>query len=376
MGLIRQALGQVSEAEATFRTIRDDVARALLGDLLRDQGRLAEAEATYRGIRGDWARSRLGDLLRDQGRLAEAEATYRAILDGKGKPVVVPPARPIDRRTPTRARADLNNQPSPTNARPSPTDRRKQAGTRTKLASVLKELGRWQDAESEYRRVLAERERLAAEHPSFTDDALELGECYRNLAEFFSDSGNPQASLAWFDRALRTLEPTSTPSPDSARAREYLRNALSGKAQALARLKQFADADAAWERAVSLTDPADRLPLLVAHLLVLTRVGAHERAVAEVDALVVAPCATADTFYDAARIYAVTTTAARADVLDPDRLTARSIELLRQAFAKGYTNVAHMLQDRDLAPLRHRADYAALLWDLADTPAPPPADRR
>jgi len=40
--------------------------------------------------------------------------------------------------------------------------------------------------------------------------------------------------------------------------------------------------------------------------------------------------------------------------------------LLRQAFAKGYANVAHMLKDSDLDPLRRRNDYIGLLWDLAD----------
>ena len=42
--------------------------------------------------------------------------------------------------------------------------------------------------------------------------------------------------------------------------------------------------------------------------------------------------------------------------------------MLRQAVAKGYRDVAHLLDDADLAPLRRRADYAALLWDLADLP--------
>jgi hypothetical protein len=42
--------------------------------------------------------------------------------------------------------------------------------------------------------------------------------------------------------------------------------------------------------------------------------------------------------------------------------------LLRQAFLRGYTNAVHMLKDSDLDPLRRRADYADLLWDLADGP--------
>ena len=37
------------------------------------------------------------------------------------------------------------------------------------------------------------------------------------------------------------------------------------------------------------------------------------------------------------------------------------------AVAKGYRNIAHLLKDTDLDALRHRDDFAALLWDLADS---------
>ena len=41
------------------------------------------------------------------------------------------------------------------------------------------------------------------------------------------------------------------------------------------------------------------------------------------------------------------------------------VVVLRQAFAKGYRDIAHMLKDSDFDGLRSRDDYAALLWDLA-----------
>ena len=40
------------------------------------------------------------------------------------------------------------------------------------------------------------------------------------------------------------------------------------------------------------------------------------------------------------------------------------MELLKQAVAKGYKNVAHMKQDRDLDPLRDRQDFKKLLAEL------------
>ena len=51
-----------------------------------------------------------------------------------------------------------------------------------------------------------------------------------------------------------------------------------------------------------------------------------------------------------------------------DAHATRAVELLRHAVAKGFHDIPHLLADPDLAPLRRRADYADLLWDLADTP--------
>jgi hypothetical protein len=55
---------------------------------------------------------------------------------------------------------------------------------------------------------------------------------------------------------------------------------------------------------------------------------------------------------------------------------ARAVVLPWQAFDRGSRGVTHLLRDSDHDPLRRRADSAALLGDLADAPAPPPADRR
>jgi WD40 repeat protein len=68
--------------------------------------------------------------------------------------------------------------------------------------------------------------------------------------------------------------------------------------------------------------------------------------------------------YDLACAYAHV--AAKLPPPDADRAADRATDLLRQAFANGYSNVTHMLQDADLDSLRSRPDYIALLWDLAD----------
>jgi hypothetical protein len=78
--------------------------------------------------------------------------------------------------------------------------------------------------------------------------------------------------------------------------------------------------------------------------------------------------------YDAACVHALA--AAGADAAAADGYAGRAVGLLRRAVAAGYADVPHLLADPDLAAVRGRADYADLLRDLADPPAPRPADRR
>ena len=47
-----------------------------------------------------------------------------------------------------------------------------------------------------------------------------------------------------------------------------------------------------------------------------------------------------------------------------DAYAARAVQLLREAVAHGYKDVAHMKKDPDLNPLRARPDFQQLLADL------------
>jgi hypothetical protein len=49
-----------------------------------------------------------------------------------------------------------------------------------------------------------------------------------------------------------------------------------------------------------------------------------------------------------------------------DRYAARSVELLRQAVAKGYKDIDHLKKDDDLKALRGREDYKKLLKELEE----------
>jgi hypothetical protein len=100
----------------------------------------------------------------------------------------------------------------------------------------------------------------------------------------------------------------------------------------------------------------------------LARLGRADEAVTLAEGSVLDPQASPSNVYDCACVVAVASASKNNHAAD--RHAARAVEMLRQSIAKGFADIPHLLVDDDLAPLRGRADYADLLWDLADTPAP------
>ena len=82
------------------------------------------------------------------------------------------------------------------------------------------------------------------------------------------------------------------------------------------------------------------------------------------DELAAAGNLTAEQSYNLACSYALA--AAKLPPADAGRAAGRAVALLRQALAQGFRDFAHLAKDSDLTALRGRADFAELLWDLAD----------
>jgi tetratricopeptide (TPR) repeat protein len=236
------------------------------------------------------------------------------------------------------------------------------------LGTLLRDQGRGAEAEAAYRAALALRQELADEHPAVPDYRINLGDSFRTLGSLLSEQGEP-AALEWFAKAIATLEPIHRSDPRLVTARRGLCNSHAGRARALARLDRHAEALADWDRALALDDGAARTQIRLGRADALARTGAADQARAAADDLAAAPQLSAANRYDLARVYALT--GAKLPPADGDAVAAKAVAALRQAFAAGYRDVPHLLNDADLAPLRRRADYAALLWDLADGPAAP-----
>jgi serine/threonine protein kinase/tetratricopeptide (TPR) repeat protein len=72
----------------------------------------------------------------------------------------------------------------------------------------------------------------------------------------------PAEALAWYDRALAVLEPLHKQAPDDDKIRRRLRDAHWGRARTLDDLKRHVKALPHWDRAVELSPPRERLPVL------------------------------------------------------------------------------------------------------------------
>jgi serine/threonine protein kinase/Flp pilus assembly protein TadD len=381
LGNVLSQLGQRPEAEAEYRTalalqktlvaefpaVRE-YRRALaehhtsLGILLDRLGRPKEAEAELREAlalramlaaefpadpvyRYDLARthSNLGVLLLNLGRLREAEAESRAAVAMQVKLAAEYPSLPEERKS--------------------------LAVSHNSLGNVLSQLGQRPEAKAEYRAALAVWEKLAAEFPAVPDYAVGLGGSYTNFSHLIRDWGEPAAALDWYAKAVATLEPVHRANRQAALARLYLRNSHWGRATALVRLNRPAEAVADFDRALELDDGTARTAIRLDRASALVRAGQPGRGIAEANEAAAGSKLTGAQFYDLACVFALAAGPNSAlSPADAERAAARALEVLRLAFANGYRDVAHMLKDSDLDSLRHRADYADLLWDLAESP--------
>jgi hypothetical protein len=178
------------------------------------------------------------------------------------------------------------------------------------------------------------------------------------LAQLSFQQATPPSTLGMSQMTVALL--------DGLRARRLLWNAHWGRAETLFQLGRFAASVPDWNRAVELDDGSQRYLLRIGRAMARVRAGQAEQATAEASEVAVAPGVVAGIVYDCACVFAL---AAAPGGKAADRYAVTAVAILRRSIAMGFTDVGHLLADADLTSLRERADYAALLWDLTETPA-------
>jgi serine/threonine-protein kinase len=359
---IRQALATLDKLAAEFPTVREHLQTLAnihnsLGVLLRNLGKQLEAEAAYRqaltlreklaadfpampDYRQDLATTyiNLGNLLDDLGKRPEAEAAYRQALSINEKLAADFPTVPEYRQ-------DL-------------------AISHNQLGILLDEQVKRGEAEAAYRQALAIREKLAADFATVPQYRIELGGTQVNFGNLQGRNQQQEQALQWFDRSIETLEGVLRQVKVDAKAKEYLRNAHWGRAQALDDLNRQSEAAKDWDKAVELSAEPERPQLRMGRAT--SRLRAGQVGTALKDAEEMAKIQHPVILYNAACVFALA--ADRRDEpggsLSKEECVKRAIALLQQAIAKGYKDAEHMKKDDDLKALRERDDFKKLVAAL------------
>ena len=232
------------------------------------------------------------------------------------------------------------------------------------MGLLLKDLGQRQEGEEQYRKAVAIREKLAADFPAVPAYQVDLGGSYCNYGNSIRAGGNPAESLKWFGRAIECLQAVHEKEPRDVTAHQFLRNSHSGRAEAHVRLQAFAVAVKDWDRAITLSPPAEQPRYRASRADSQQHAGMVAEAVAEVAELTKTPNWTADQWYDFAYVYAVASQSG--GINPPARLeyAERAMEMLAKAVKAGYKDAIHMKMNTDLDPLLDRDDFNKLLAEL------------
>jgi tetratricopeptide (TPR) repeat protein/tRNA A-37 threonylcarbamoyl transferase component Bud32 len=218
------------------------------------------------------------------------------------------------------------------------------------LGVCYRDTKRPEQAEAAYHKDVEVAEKLVRDHPTVTEFAVYLAGTCGNMGNILSHHHKSQAALEWYTRAIHLLEPVVKQAEPNARARRYLSNIHHTRASALAELGRHADALQDCERALQFADARRKQDIL----------------------------------YEMACIHSLASEAARQDkALVPadrdqqaERHAADAVGLLVQLHTAGYFKSAaalkHAKKDKDLDPLRSRADYREWLAKVEAKAKPAP----
>jgi serine/threonine-protein kinase len=250
------------------------------------------------------------------------------------------------------------------------------AGNYNNLGVLYRDTGHLDQAEENFREAIHVRRRLAATYPDVLPYAVSLGKSYRILGDLLGDTDKPQAALDWFAQGVETLQSVLKKQPKNSTAREYLCEVYAGRAAALSKLGRSKESVADWEQALALDNGENQMEFRAGRAEAQASGGEHARAWAEVNELTRGKSVAPEFFYPLARVCSLAAAAARRDPkLSPterekqiEQYAARAVGLLAQAHTAGYFKDAAKLEamkkDKDLDPLRDRADFKKLLGEL------------
>src|SRR5262249_42119157 len=202
------------------------------------------------------------------------------------------------------------------------------AGSHNNLGYLLQGRGRLKEAEEAYRQALDIRQKLARDFPAVPGYRQDLGGTYGNLGNLERDNSHPQAALAWYAKALATLQPLLDRDSRQRTTQLSLRNVHWGRARVLGVLGRHAEAVKDLDRALALDRGRSGPFFRIRRALALAQAGDHATAVAEANSLSNGKDGKGATLYDAACVCALASASVKGDDELRDRYASPAVDLL------------------------------------------------
>jgi tetratricopeptide (TPR) repeat protein len=331
LAVVYQETRRRAEAEKVYQDVV-----TLVRNLIRDHRMVPEYQVVLAN-----SYTNLGLIYMDTGRSGEAEQVLQEALSLRREVV---------------------------KALPKPDCRRQLAITCNTLAELYQTTGRLQEAGQAYQEGLGPLEILVKDHPFVRDYAADLGAYQVNLGNLDRDLGMLPSSLDWYGKAIQTLEGVLRNEASHSRARQFLAQAYRKQFQILNRLSRYDDALAVSDRAIHRF-PENHLGNLwrLERAKTLAKLRRHTEATVEASELRSKfPSMDAGVLIRFAELYSLASSAARDDddPVQDEQYAVQAVELLQQAVAQGYKDVAKLKTHGDFDAIRSRPDFQKLLVEL------------
>jgi len=263
------------------------------------------------------------------------------------------------------------------------------AFTQRSLGILLRQQGKRPDAAKCFRMALDLLEKLVAQFPSVTDKPAaavfhwEFARSRTDIGNLYFELREPEKAEVELGAAAARFEELLPHFHDEPEYRDELAVTYLNWGRVLQFLGETERAETALQAGQRLEDrlvaeypgvPEYRrtlgqirinLAVVKAKKMTMGRSPAKRPVdVNEAESIAASPDATGEDLYRAACGFA--SAAAHADATTAERHAAHAVAVLRQAFARGFRDVPRMVKAPELGPLRNRADYIQLLWDVAE----------
>ncbi len=216
-------------------------------------------------------------------------------------------------------------------------------------------------ADEKLRESIAVKEQLIADFPGSPGLQVDYGGSCCNYANLMKDSGQLEASLDWYDRAIAAIEPVHLADPRANVAKSFLAKSHFGKALVLTKLHRWADALVDLKRTKELDDGRLELLRTLSENLCNARLKqTTPEALQELQKLVASDGLNPGNRFNASCVLAV----AMEQLTDPesrDKVAQIIMEALRKiettgAFADA-ESLAYLRTGEELAAMQQRPEY-------------------